>query len=194
MQLVAKKLDWDRERRMQVVRTRGADPVEREHGYHIPASDAQVEALRKIGYRGKRPHSSAHARELLRELQERQKGDKHDTRVRQTEAGACAELSLNPAAIARLRTLPAPERAVEGKALLSALDRTYREHSRTKRRDAAYQFLRTQIKHAAQRQDGEQRTRIGQTEAGATRASEIDTSRLIDATFAPRRRARLPHD
>jgi hypothetical protein len=151
---MSKKLDWDRERRNRPVRTRGAEQIATEHGYHVPASDAQVEALENLGYRG-RPQSSAHARELLRELQGR---TKQQGNTRQTEAAAAAEMNIDARAVARLRTLALTARGAEGnallsegKALLSELETHYRGQPRTKRRDAAYQFLRAQIKDAIRR-------------------------------------------
>lgn len=63
---MAERLDWDKARKRKLVGDRGADRAEVTRFRAVPASDAEVEKLRKVGYSGKRPRTSAEARHLMK--------------------------------------------------------------------------------------------------------------------------------
>jgi hypothetical protein len=60
------RLDWDKARRRQVVAQRGSDPAEVTRFRAVAASDADVDRLRKLGYTGKRPATTADLRQLIK--------------------------------------------------------------------------------------------------------------------------------
>ena len=63
-----KKLDWDRVERERRLAKHGGERANLEHIRAVPASDKVVARLVALGYSGKRPATSAEARELIRKL------------------------------------------------------------------------------------------------------------------------------
>jgi hypothetical protein len=112
----------------------------------IAASNEQFDELTRLGYRGKRPQSSAEARKLLKQY--REEAEKAEQQAKWAR-DAAVHLGISPEAVLRLCNLMPAVCRREAAALLRELEEKFPDGAKTGNHTVAYQFLRADIERAA---------------------------------------------